>query len=224
MQPCLMGESAVNETFKHMDVRTAYNSWAEQYDSNRNRTRDMEALVLRKTLSHLPAHSCLEIGCGTGKNTVWLMENCTTVTAVDLSEQMLEKAKQKIQSTQVSFVQADITGNWSFAQPLYQLITFSLVLEHIEHLEPIFKKAAAVLEPGGFVYVGELHPFKQYTGTKARFDTPEGRQVVPCFNHHISDFYAAAKSAGLKLVNMNEYFDEDDRNGVPRVLSLLFQK
>ncbi|MGN6495338.1 MAG: class I SAM-dependent methyltransferase [Agriterribacter sp.] len=219
-----MDESAANEAFKHMDVKTAYNSWAEQYDSNRNRTRDMEALVLRKTLSPLAVRSCLEIGCGTGKNTVWLMEKCAVVTAVDLSEQMLEKAKQKIQSPQVSFVQADITGNWSFAQQLYQLITFSLVLEHIEHLEPIFKKAAAVLNAGGFVYVGELHPFKQYTGTKARFDTPEGRQVVSCFNHNLSDFYKAAKASGLQLVDMNEYFDEDDSNGVPRIISLLFQK
>lgn len=206
-----------------MDIRTAYNSWADQYDSNRNRTRDMEARALRETLSKIAFGSCLEIGCGTGKNTVWLMEKATTLTAVDLSEQMLEKAKQKVQSPNVSFVQADITQDWLFAQQLYQLVTFSLVLEHIEHLEPIFKKAAAALEPGGYLYIGELHPFKQYSGTKARFDTPEGRQEVACFNHNLSDFYKAATANGLQLLDMNEYFD-DDGGGVPRILSMCFQK
>lgn len=205
-----------------MDIRTAYNSWADQYDTNRNRTRDLEAQALRETLSEIAFGSCLEIGCGTGKNTVWLKEKATTLTAVDLSDQMLEKAKQKVQSPNVSFVQADITQDWLFAQQLYQLVTFSLVLEHIEHLEPIFKKAAAALEPGGYLYIGELHPFKQYSGTKARFDTPEGRQEVACFNHNLSDFYNAATANGLQLVDMNEYFDDD--GGVPRILSMCFQK
>lgn len=207
-----------------MDTRQAYDIWAEQYDTNNNRTRDMEALVLRETLSQLTFDSCLEIGCGTGKNTVWLMDRTAKITAVDLSEQMLDKAKQKIQSPGVSFVQADITGSWSFRTTLYGLVTFSLVLEHIEHLEPIFRKVADSLKEGGYVYIGELHPFKQYTGTRARFDTPEGRQIVPCFNHNISDFYLAAKVSGLQLVNVNEYFDEGDRNGIPRILSLLFRK
>jgi hypothetical protein len=87
----------------------------------------------------------------------------------------------------------------------------------------IFKKAATKLNPGGHVYVGELHPFKQYTGSKARFDTPEGQHVVTCFTHHVSDFIDAANANGFSLVKMAEYFDGDDKNSVPRLLVLLFQ-
>lgn len=74
------------------------------------------------------------------------------------------------------------------------------------------------------MYVGELHPFKQYTGSKARFDTANGVQVVPCFNHHISDFVQAAKKHSLRLIDMEEYFDEDNRDAIPRILTLLFKK
>ncbi len=42
------------------------------------------------------------------------------------------------------------------------------------------------------MYIGELHPFKQYAGSKARFNTEAGEQVVNCYNHHITDFTDAA--------------------------------
>lgn len=74
------------------------------------------------------------------------------------------------------------------------------------------------------MYIGELHPTKQYSGTKARFDTEEGRKVVVCFNHHISDFFKAAFKHGLELVLLDEFFDEEDRNNLPRILTMVFKK
>jgi len=78
-----------------MNVQQSYNYWAEQYDTNDNKTRDLEAIALRKTLSNISFDTVLEVGCGTGKNTVWLLEKTKQVTAIDLSEEMLAKAKQK---------------------------------------------------------------------------------------------------------------------------------
>ncbi|HTH29905.1 MAG TPA: methyltransferase domain-containing protein, partial [Lacibacter sp.] len=116
------------------------------------------------------------------------------------------------------------TEPWTFATRQYDLVGFSLVLEHIELLQPVFEKAATVLKPGGYLYISELHPFKQYSGSKARFETENGTQVVTCFNHHITDFIDAAQQANMQLVNMKEYFDDDDRNNIPRLLTLLFIK
>lgn len=207
-----------------MNTQEAYNNWASQYDTNINKTRDLEGKALRTVLSGISFESCLEIGCGTGKNTVWFAEKAGQITSVDLSEEMLAKAKEKITSDKVQFVQADIITDWRFRNQLYDLVSFSLVLEHIETLEHIFKETAAALKPGGHVYIGELHPFKQYAGSKARFETAEGVQVVDCFNHHITDFIQAAQKNGLTLVEINEYFDEDNRNEMPRILTLLFEK
>ena len=208
----------------NLNVQDAYNQWAEQYDTNRNRTRDLEAVALREMLNGLPFSSCLEIGCGTGKNTAWLMTQAAQITAVDLSEEMLAKAKSKIQSDRVNFIQADILEPWYFAPEVVDLITFSLVLEHIEHLGPVLEKASACLKPGGYIYIGELHPFKQYGGTKARFETENGTQIVPCFNHHLSDFFGAATAVGLRVVEIREYFDDHDRTGLPRILAMLLRK
>ena len=144
-----------------MSIQDAYNSWAAQYDSNENKTRDAEAKSLRQILSDFAVENCLEIGCGTGKNTEFLLQIADRITAVDFSEEMLAKAEQKITSDKVQFVQADITNEWQFATRLYDLITFSLVLEHIEDLEPLFQQAAARLSPGGTIYVGAVEDPKQ---------------------------------------------------------------
>jgi len=206
-----------------MSVQKAYDNWSAQYDTNINRTRDLEASALQETLAGIEFETCLEIGCGTGKNTTWLLTKAKAITAVDLSTEMLAKAKEKINNDKVNFIQADILQDWDFVTPKYELISFSLVLEHIENLEPVFEKASEVIADGGYIYIGELHPFKQYNGSKARYDTDEGEQVVSCFNHHISDFTQAAKKYGFTIMLINEYFDEGDRNTIPRILSILLK-
>lgn len=208
-----------------MDVQEAYNLWAEQYDTNINKTRDLEAVSLRETLQNLQITNCLEIGSGTGKNTEWLLTIANNIVAVDLSEEMLSKAKSKITSDKVNFIQANIMDEWTFAADQnFDLVTFSLVLEHIEDLDKIFGKLKQVTMPNAFVYIGELHPFKQYNGTKARFETENGLEIVTCFDHHISDFALAAEKNGFKIVRLREYFDDNARTHIPRIFTLLLQK
>jgi ubiquinone/menaquinone biosynthesis C-methylase UbiE len=207
-----------------MDIAYAYNSWSAQYDTNDNKTRDLEALSLQKILQGKSFKHCLEIGCGTGKNTAWLLTICDQITAIDLSNGMLDIARNKIQSDKVNFIEADITKDWTFAKDTYDLITFSLMLEHIEDLDAVFQKVSKVTATGSQVYIGELHPFKQYAGSKARFETETGTQVVTCFNHHVTDFIQAANASGFQLLQLDEQFDDEDRSQIPRILNLLFEK
>lgn len=207
-----------------MDIGKAYNSWAAQYDTNENKTRDLEGLALKKLLSGKTFKHCLEVGCGTGKNTQWLLTICDQMTAIDLSQGMLDIAKNKIQSDKVNFIEGDISNDWTFANQTYDLVTFSLMLEHIEDLDAVFQKLAKVSDTGTHVYIGELHPFKQYAGSKARFETETGTQVVTCFNHHVTDFIQAANASGFQLILIDEQFDDADRSQLPRILNLLFEK
>lgn len=185
-----------------MDPKQAYNSWASQYDTNINKTRDLETNALREILSKISISQVLEIGCGTGKNTEWLLQIAKHITAVDLSEQMLSRAREKIQSQKVEFIQADINREWNFSETSFDLISFSLVLEHIENLDHIFKESYKRLTDKGFIYIGELHPFKQYTGSKARFETEDGLTIVQCYNHNISDFIRSQKNTDSNLSNL----------------------
>lgn len=208
-----------------MNVKKSYNIWASQYDTNGNKTRDLEGVSLRKTLQDHEFKNCLEMGCGTGKNTEWLISKADKIIAVDLSEEMLARAKAKIHSGKVEFIQADLNYEWTFATDRqFDLVTFCLVLEHIENLDSIFEKLSKYVIAGGYVYIGEIHPYKQYMGTKARFETESGLQIVTCFNHNISDYTNSAINHGFEIMKVDEFFDDNDKNSIPRILTLLLKK
>jgi predicted TPR repeat methyltransferase len=206
-----------------LSTRELYNQWSSTYDEVENKTRDLEKIAGQQVLASIEADGIIELGCGTGKNTEWLSEKANHVTAVDLSEEMLAKAKEKIRRSNVVFQQADILSNWDFTDRKADLITCSLILEHIDNLVPLFQNVKAHLKEDAHFYVCELHPFKQYSGSKARFESPQGTQVLDCYIHHISDYLEAASSAGLSLVGLKEWFDED-KTGIPRLVSFLFRK
>lgn len=207
-----------------MNNQEAYNAWSKSYDSVKNNTRDVEAKALRETLSAESFDNVLEIGCGTGKNTTWLLTKAKNVVGADFSNEMLAKAKSKINADNVEFVQTDVRETWNFADQSFDLITCGLILEHIENIDFVFNQANAKLKTDGLFYIGELHPFKQYNGTKARFETDDGRFELECFTHHVSDYFDAAKNNGFDCVSINEWFDDNDRTAIPRILTMIFKK
>ena len=97
------------------DVREAYDNWSTKYDSDRNLTRDLNSLITKQTFVDSQFNSIVEIGCGTGKNTLFLAQIGTQVQAMDFSEAMLNKAKEKLNSDNVAFLIGDITKTWTYS-------------------------------------------------------------------------------------------------------------
>ena len=207
-----------------MSVRSAYDRWSATYDADDNLTRDLDRTVTQEILRSLRCKSVVEIGCGTGKNTLLLSQIAETVYALDFSESMIEKAKKKVNSADVIFIAGDITQQWICRNESADLITCNLVLEHIENLSFIFSEAFRVLVPGGYFFISELHPFRQYQGTKANFQSDREVVEIPAFVHHISDFFNAAKTHGFMLEGFQEWWHERDRDRPPRLASFLFVK
>ena len=207
-----------------MNIQKAYDEWSDSYDTDNNLTRDLDQQVTRETLSGLHFNSILEIGCGTGKNTAFLCQIGDSVHALDFSDGMIEKAKEKVRAQNVRFSVADITNKWPGNDEEFDLVVCNLVLEHIPDLAFIFSEAARVLQNKGSFFVNELHPFKQYEGSKARFYREDETIEVDAFFHHISEFTNAATSNELTLVKLNEYWHETDQNKPPRLVSLMFIK
>ena len=172
-----------------MKVDEAYNVWADSYDSNENKTRDLELAVGKSILGDRKFSNIIELGCGTGKNTEWLIENCDSLLGVDFSSEMLAEAKKKIKSNKVKFMQADLLKDWKFANNSAYLITASLVLEHMQNLNFIFSEANKSLATNGLFYICELHPFKQYAGSKAQFELDNEVVNLETYVHHISEYF-----------------------------------
>lgn len=207
-----------------MSIQNAYNEWSQTYDTNRNLTRDLDQQVMREALADLTFHSILEIGCGTGKNTSFLAQIGEHVHALDFSEGMIEKAREKVKAGNVRFSVADLTQTWPCEDDAYDLIVCNLVLEHVEELAFIFSEAYRVLAAGRNFFINELHPFRQYEGKKAVFQGDEGVTEIPAFVHHISDFLNAASKNGFTLLKLDERWHAEDLNKPPRIISFLFEK
>jgi ubiquinone/menaquinone biosynthesis C-methylase UbiE len=189
-----------------------------------NKTRDLEATALRKLLSDVDFSDVIELGCGTGKNSGWLSEKAAHVIGIDFSEEMLSIARKKFNKGSIKFINADITRTWNFIETKVDLITCSLVLEHIQNIDFIFQQANRHLKADGFFYIGELHPFKQYEGSRARFEKGPAIFVLECFAHHLSEYMDAARLNKFSCELMTEWFDDNNREFTPRIISFLFQK
>ena len=207
-----------------MEIQDAYDDWSAIYDTDNNLTRDLDSTVTRSLLANRRFDSILELGCGTGKNTVFFAQIGGNIHALDYSEGMIQKAKEKVISENVRFERADLSDSWPCKDGFYDLISCNLVLEHIEDLSHIFAEASRTLRQNGIFLLNELHPFKQYSGSKARFETNSGTVEVEAFVHHISDFILAAESNGLTLNTFNEHWHAEDGDKPPRLVSFVFKK
>ena len=204
-----------------MNIRQDYNEWSSSYDSMLNKTRDLESEVQKSILSHMHFNHIIELGCGTGKNTLRLTGLCKSLIALDFSERMIDFAKLKLPPNRVEFVIRDITREWNLFKKA-DLISCSLILEHVKNIDSIFRKANMQLNPDGPLYIGELHPYKQYKRSKARFEKGGEVLEVESFVHHISEYLQAAKNHCFELSEMKEAIDDETKE--PRIVAFFFKK
>ena len=207
-----------------MKTQEAYTDWSATYDADRNLTRDLDQRVTRDTLANLSCRSIVELGCGTGKNTALLCEISEQVLAFDFSAGMIARAKEKLQHDNVSFAVVDITRPWPCRDRFADLVVCNLVLEHIRDLSSIFSEACRTLVTGGRLFISELHPYRQYQGTKAHFQRGHSTIEIQAFVHNVSDFVDAAENCGLSLRSLKEWWHEADQNKLPRLVSFIFEK
>ncbi|MCC7208963.1 MAG: class I SAM-dependent methyltransferase [Anaerolineae bacterium] len=208
-----------------MSIRLAYTHWARTYDSDRNLTRDLDQTVTRQALAGQRAATILELGCGTGKNTEFLAQIGQRVIAFDLTAGMITQAWAKLTTAEhVHFAIADLTQPWPCTAEWADLVVCNLVLEHIEDLPFVFEQAARALRSGGRFFLSELHPFKQYLGSKATFQHGDEQVQIPAFVHHVSAFLDAGRGAGLALERLGEWWHPEDDGQPPRLVTFLFEK
>jgi SAM-dependent methyltransferase len=218
----------VREPLQPPPIDDAYDRWSSTYDGEVNATRDLDARVLRGQRLDLDARDVLEIGCGTGKNTEWLARRARHVLGLDFSMGMLEKARLRLaEARNVSLLHQDLRTHWPAAAVSRDGVVGDLVLEHIEDLRPIFVEAHRVLRAGGWLFLAELHPYRQLHGSQAQFRPEEGTStvLVPAFPHDMSAYVNAGLAAGFTLHEMREWRDDGaPPTALPRLLSLLWHK
>lgn len=133
---------------------------AESYD-NYYTTRQgiivdaIEKKIISKFLAKIPPSEMLELGCGTGHWTSFFVESGFNVIATDISDEMLNIAKQK-NLTGIKFQKADATC-LPFSEASFKVVSSITMLEFTDNIMKIFTEINRILLPGGWLLLGCLN-------------------------------------------------------------------
>jgi SAM-dependent methyltransferase len=191
------------ESPDELTVREGYAAWAPRYDDDGNPLTALEGPAVWAWFGRLEGRQALDLGCGTGRHTRALLEAGARVTALDLSPEMLARARVQLQGRTVAWVRHALPRPLPFLDAAFDLVVLGLVVEHIADLAAVLAESARVLTPGGRCIVSALHPERTAAGQRARFIDPETGLRRPIVTHHrtIAAYHDAAAAAGLTLVS-----------------------
>jgi malonyl-CoA O-methyltransferase len=202
-----------------LPTSAGYDRWAEVYETDGNPLIALEEPVVGQLLGPVAGLDVLDVGCGTGRHALRLAADDARVTAVDFSEGMLEKAREKPGAHAIQFVQHDLALPLPFEDAHFDRVLSSLVLEHIADLEMLFSEMRRVCRKDGWVLATAMHPAMMLIGRQACFRDPQtGDKIFPQSHpNQLSDFVMAALRSGLVIDHLSEHaVDEDLTRHCPR--------
>lgn len=189
-------ELAAAEPTPELGAAAGYAIWSDSYDEPGNPIVAIEERVVGELLAELPAGRALDAACGTGRHARQLVAGGHTVTGIDLTPEMLERARVNV--PEASFSVADLRA-LPFEDATFELAVCGLALAHLPSLGAGVAELARVLAPGGRLIVSVLHPFQALLGWNAPFSGADGsRGFVREHPHLHADYLSAFTAAGLR--------------------------
>jgi ubiquinone/menaquinone biosynthesis C-methylase UbiE len=188
-------------------IQAGYDRWAAIYDHDGNPLQALEGPIVREAIGDPRGLSVLDLGCGTGRHSLWLAEAGANVTAVDFSEGMLAAARGKTGAHRIQLITHDLHRPLPLAPASFDLVVSGLVLEHLRELKLFFSEARCVLRAGGRAVISAMHPAMFLRGTMAQFHDPASGEVIRpgSYPHQVSEFVMAALGAGFRIDDVREY-------------------
>lgn len=107
---------------------------------------------LQTLLPNLKDKRVLDLGCGFGWHCRYAREQqASSVIGVDLSENMLQRAREMTDDPQIQYEQLAIE-DIDFAPGQFDVVISSLALHYIERLDTVYAKINDCLAEGGHLY------------------------------------------------------------------------
>ena len=114
---------------------------------------------LRKELSALKIDTALDIATrdgGFAKEMLLGFAECKTVKALDITDKMFEKGREKCAGLPVEFVLGDAT-KMDFPDNSFDVVAVANSLHHIPDLGALFAEMRRVVKPDGLIIVSEMY-------------------------------------------------------------------
>jgi ubiquinone/menaquinone biosynthesis C-methylase UbiE len=185
-----------------MDVPDGYRLWADTYDDFHNPLIEIEEPIVRGMLDRIRPGRALDAACGTGRYALLLRERGHQVYAVDLSPEMIERARAS--APDVEFKNGSLEA-LPFADEQFDLVMCGLALTHMREISGAILEMRRVLKVGGSAVIADHHPMAGFLGGSAIFQDKERYyRNVKSFVHTHSEYIASIVSADLEIRECHE--------------------
>ncbi len=136
-------------------IQNFYDNIAPIFDEEQEAlslVRIPERKIITETLDKIlnSNQKVLEIGAGTGRFTLMIASRVNHITAVDISQNMLNQMARKIEKSNFENIK-QIHGGFmeiDFKNQFDLIVSFSAI-EYIKEKEALFRKISSLLKPGG---------------------------------------------------------------------------
>ena len=188
-------------------VVRGYDRWSQVYDHDENPLSALDFYEMQRVVGPVKSLRILDLGCGTGKHSLWMAKQGAWVTGIDFSQGMLSKAREKTHSMEnVNFLVHNLSRPLPLSDSIFDGVVSGLVLEHLKDLPLFFGEIRRVLKPQGRAVISAMHPAMYLIGKQAKFTDPESKEVVEpgSIRYGVGDFIMSAIESGLKLSAIEE--------------------
>lgn len=133
--------------------------------------------VFRALLPELKDKKVLDLGCGFGWHCRYASEQqAQSVIGVDLSENMLKRARESASDPAIEYLQLAIE-DINFAAEQFDVVISSLAFHYVENFELVCKKVNHALKPGGSFVFSIEHPIFTALATQDWYYDDNGNRL-----------------------------------------------
>lgn len=188
-----------------------YDNWCKTELGNYVDT--IEKSLMKDVANPTKGEKALDLGCGTGIYSYWLLEQELTVIGIDISSEMLKVARSKGNSEKIEFVQGDIQ-KLPFPDETFDLVISNIVLEFTDNPKQIVSEALRVVKKGGrFVcgFIGKESSWGKMYLEKGKHDPTSVFAKAAFFSYEDISNLASIPPTEIKYglyVGMNEFEDQ----------------
>lgn len=175
-------------------VRDLFDSFADSFESSLKKIDYRVPDLLKSALAgETGGLRVLDAGCGTGLNAPFLKTIAASLTGVDLSPKMIEKAREKALYDHLET--ADVTAYLNRRPQAFDLVVLADVACYSGDLTPLLTAAANGLDDGGRLFL---------TVEENSEGTPFALQPSGRFTHGEAPLRQALKQAGFEVLSLTK--------------------
>jgi ubiquinone/menaquinone biosynthesis C-methylase UbiE len=159
---------------------------------------------LKKMLPNFEGKRVLDLGCGFGWHCRFAIENgAKSVVGIDISEKMLNEAKNKTKSEYIQYICMPIE-DIAFPDNSFDVVISSLALHYIQSFEEVLSKINKCLSKGGDFVFSVEHPIFTSQGPQDWYYDDKGNIVHWPVDQYFTEGVRKANFLGEEVIKYHK--------------------